>query len=68
MSASTTVKVSRTTLSELESIRAELEARSLDEAIKALIRRRRTEVLRGALGADKGRIRPFAEEDRGEER
>lgn len=68
MSAITTVKVSKTTLSELENIRAELQARSLDEAIKALIKRHRTEVLRGALGADKGRIRPFTEEDRGEER
>lgn len=65
---STTVKVSRTTLTELEKLRDELDVRSLDEAIEALIRRHRTTALRAALGADKGRIRPFTEADRGEDR
>ena len=39
--ASTTVKVSRDTLVELEKLREELKARSLDEAITTLIRRHR---------------------------
>ncbi len=66
--SATTVKVSRSTLSELEKLRDELKARSLDEAIRALIRRHRMSALREALGADRGRIRAFTEEDRGEGR
>jgi len=68
MSSTTTVKVSQTTLSELEKLRAQLNAHSLDEAIRALIKRHRMEVLRGVLGADKGRVRSFTEEDRGGDR
>lgn len=68
MSSSTTVKVSKSTLVELERLRNELDARSLDEAIRALIRRQRSQALLGALGADRGRIRSFTEEDRGEDR
>ena len=71
MGSATTVKVSRTTLGELEKLRDKLRARSLDDAIRALIKRHRHEVhevLRKALGADRGRIRPFTEEDRGQDR
>lgn len=67
MGSATTVKVSRTTLTELEKLRDKLKARSLDDAIRALIRKHRHEVLREALGADRGRIRSFTEEDRGED-
>jgi hypothetical protein len=65
----TTVKVSKTTLEELERLRDQLKAHSHDEAIKALLKKHRTETLRQALGADSGgAVRPFTEEDRGEDR
>jgi hypothetical protein len=65
---STTVKVSKNTLTELEKLRDQINARSLDEAIVALIRRHRIDALRAALGVDKGKVRPFTEADRGEDR
>lgn len=68
MSSTTTVKVSKTTLNELERLRNRLKVGSLDAAIRALIKRHRTEVLREALGVDRGRIRSFGEDDRGEDR
>jgi hypothetical protein len=61
------VKVSRETLVELEKLRKLLNARSLDEAIAALIRKHRVVALRAALGADKGRVKPFTASDRGED-
>jgi predicted CopG family antitoxin len=67
MAATTTVKVSRTTLAELEKLRDKLQTRSLDDAIKALIKKHRQEVLRDAFGSDRGKIKPFAESDRGED-
>lgn len=66
--ASTTVKVSRNTLTELEKLRDQLEVHSLDDAIRALIRRHRVATLRAALGADKGKVGAFTEDDRGEDR
>jgi len=66
--AVTTVKASKNTLSELEKLRDHLRARSLDEAIGVLIKKHRTETLREALGADRGSIRPFTEDNRGEDR
>jgi predicted CopG family antitoxin len=66
MDSTTTVKVSRTTLAELEKLRDKLKSRSMDEAIKALIKRHRQEVLREAFGSDRGKIKPFTEADRGE--
>ena len=68
MGTITTVKVSKSTLEELERLRDQLKAHSHDEAIKALLKKHRTEALREALGADRGAIRPFTEEDRGEDR
>ena len=68
MGSATTVKVSKSTHSELEKLRRKLGARSLDEAIRALIKRHRHEALREAFGADRGKIRSFSEEDRGEDR
>ena len=66
--SSTTVKVSKTTVAELEVLREQLNARSLDEAVRLLIRKHRMDALLEALGADRGKIRPFTEEDRGEDR
>ena len=68
MRSITTVKVSKTTLEELERLRDQLKAHSHDEAIKTLLRKHRTDALREALGADRGALRPFTEEDRGEDR
>jgi hypothetical protein len=62
------VKVSRDTLSNLERLREEMKARSIDETVRALIKSHRRKILAGAFGADKGRVRPFADEDRGEDR
>jgi len=68
MSSSTTVKVSRTTLTQLEKLREELKTDSLEDAIRALIRRHRSQALEKVFGVDKGKIKRFTQEDRGEER
>jgi hypothetical protein len=68
MTATTTVKVSKTTLTELEKLRDQLKARSLDDAIRSLIKRHRLQLLQESLGADRGKIKPFTEKDRGEDR
>lgn len=68
MGSITTVKVSKTTLEELERLRDQLGAHSHDETIKALLKKHRSEALREALGADRGAVRPFTEQDRGEDR
>ena len=68
MASATTVKVSRTTLIELEKLRDKMKTHSLDEAIRALIRKHRQELLREAFGSDRGKIKPFTEADRGEGR
>lgn len=68
MASATTVKVSRTTLIELEKLRDKMKTRSLDEAIRVLIRKHRQEVLREAFGSDRGKIKSFTEADRGEDR
>ena len=66
--SSTTVKVSRTTLNELERLRNGLKVASLDAAISILIKRHRREILREAFGSDRGKLRSFSEDDRGEDR
>lgn len=68
LSEATTVRVSRNTLEMLERLRKKFKVGSLDEAIQALIRQRRKMVVNRAFGVDKNRIRPFTEEDRGEDR
>jgi hypothetical protein len=68
MSSSTTVKVSRSTLAQLERLREELKAPSLEDTISTLIRNYRSQVLERMFGLDKGKIKPFTEEDRGEHR
>lgn len=62
------MKVSRTTWAQLEKLRDELKTDSLEEAIKVLIRRHRSQALEKVFGVDKGKVKPFTEEDRGEER
>lgn len=53
---------------ELEKLRDYLAVASLDEAIGVLIRRHRATILDAVLGVDKGRVKPFTELDRGEDR
>ena len=62
------MKISRDTLSHLERVREELKARSLDEAVRQLIKSHRQKILAGAFGADRGQMKPFTERDRGEDR
>ena len=68
MGDATTIRVSRTTLEMLEGIRGRTSARSLDQTIQLLISSQRKALLGEALGLDRGRIRAFAEGDRGEDR
>jgi len=65
---STTIEVSQRTVAEQENLREQLNARSLDEAVRFLIRKHRTDALQEALGTDRGKIRPFTDEDRGKDR
>ena len=52
----------------MERLKEEMKARSLDETVKELIKSHRRRILAGAFGADKGRLKPFTERDRGEDR
>lgn len=64
----TTIKVSRDTILLLESMRNYMKAKSIDEVIKKLIIDWRVRKLNELFGADKDKIKPFTEEDRGEDR
>lgn len=68
MSEVTTMRVSKATLEMLERLKEKFKVGSLDEAIQALIRQQRKAAIDKAFGLDKDRIRPFTEEDRGEDR
>lgn len=68
MGGATTIRLSRETLNLLEQIRWRIGAKSLDETIRLLIRRQRKYLINQAFGIDRGRIQPFREEDRGEDR
>ena len=62
--ADTSVRVSRETLLDLEQIRVALNVRTADEAIKKLIRERRSRALDRLIGSGKGKLRRFTEADR----
>ena len=64
---STTVKVSRETARKLSSLQRSLKTRSLDKTVDLLVRQHRKELIKQAFGADRGKIKPFNEEDRGED-
>lgn len=68
MSEVTTMRVSKATLEMLERLKEKFKVGSLDEAIQALIRQQRKTAIDKAFGLDKDRIKPFTEEDRGEDR
>lgn len=65
---STTVKVSKQTARKLSSLQRSLKTGSLDETVDLLVTQHRKELIKEAFGADRGRIKPFSEEDRGEDR
>jgi len=62
------MRVSKATLEMLERLKEKFKVGSLDEAIQALIRQQRKAAIDKAFGLDKDRIKPFTEEDRGEDR
>jgi predicted CopG family antitoxin len=68
MTETTTIRVSKQTAKQLERIRERIQAQSIDETIQSLIKKRRKEILEKSFGIDKGTIKPFTEEDRGEVR
>jgi predicted RNA binding protein with dsRBD fold (UPF0201 family) len=68
MSETTTIRVSKGTLKMLERLRRKLRAQTLDETIRLFIARQRRQILEETFGLDKGKIKPFSEEDRGEDR
>jgi predicted RNA binding protein with dsRBD fold (UPF0201 family) len=68
LNEATTIRVSKKTAETLERLREKLEAKSLDEAIQSLIKKQRKTALEKVFSVDKGRIKSFTEEDRGEDR
>ena len=68
LTEATTIRVSKKTAESLENTRKRLKAESLDETIQLLIKKQRKIVLESAYGAARGQIKPFTEEDRGEDR
>lgn len=68
MSETTTIRVSKGTLKMLERLRQKLQASTFDETIRLVITRQRRQRLDEAFGVDKGKIKSFSEEDRGEDR
>jgi predicted RNA binding protein with dsRBD fold (UPF0201 family) len=68
MSETTTIRVSKRTLRMLEKLREKLRASTLDETIRLFLSWQRRQRLEEAFGVDKGKIKPFEEEDRGEDR
>jgi len=58
------IKVSRSTLEMLEKLRRKFGSSTIDETIRILIKQYRIQKLNEVFGLDKGRIKPFSEEDR----
>lgn len=63
----TTIHVSKKTAETLENMREKLNAKTLDETIQLLIRKYHKAILNTAFGIARNRIKPFTEEDRGED-
>ena len=68
MNEATTIRVSKKTAETLENLREKLKAQTLDETIQLLVKRQRKTILDDAFGVAKGKIKPYTEEDRGEDR
>jgi predicted CopG family antitoxin len=68
MTETTTIRVSKKTAETLERLREKIGAESLDETIQSLVKKQRKAILEKTFGADRERIKPFTEADRGEDR
>lgn len=68
MESSTTVKVSKETAKKLSILQHRLHEESLDATIRTLLAKHRKELIEESFGADRGKVRPFSEADRGEDR
>ena len=68
LAESTNVKVSKETVRRLAALQRSLHAKSMDETIEILVRRRRKEALDAAFGSDQAKSRKFTEDDRLEDR
>jgi superfamily I DNA and RNA helicase len=68
MTETTTIRVSKKTAETLENLRAKYGAQSIDEAIQTLVKKQRKAILEQSFGADRGKLTPFTEADRGEDR
>ena len=68
MNETTTIRVSKKTAETLEHLREKLNAKNLDETIQLIVKKQRIAVLDKGFGIAKNRIKPFTEEDRGEDR
>ena len=68
MNETTTIRVSKKTAQALENLRVKLNAESLDETIQSLVKKQRKSVIEKAFSLDNGKIKPFSEGDRGEDR
>jgi len=62
--AETSVRVSRETLRDLDQLRVAFNVRTADEAIRKLIRERRSRALDRLIGSGKGKLHRFTEADR----
>jgi hypothetical protein len=62
--ADSSVRVSRETLRDLEQIRVAFNVRTAEDAIRKLIRERRSRALDRLIGSGKGKLRRFTEADR----
>ncbi len=67
-SAYTTIKVSRRTVKMLEELREKFNSNSYEEVVLKLIQEYKKNIIEKYFGVDRGRIKAFSEEDRGEDR
>jgi hypothetical protein len=68
LTETTTIRVSKKTAEALEDLKENLKAKNLDEAIQTLIKKQRKAFFKQTFGIDKGKLTPFTEEDRLEDR
>ena len=68
LAESTTVKVSKETVRRLAALKRSLHAKSMDETIEILVRRRREGALDAASGSDRAKSRKFSDDDDLEDR
>lgn len=61
------MKVSKDTARRLAVLQHRLHKETLDATIQMLVARHRKELIEEAFGADRGRVQPFREADRGED-